>query len=159
LGVYHVYRSASGDLTNNLIVPQLFAHPSLKMDAEAGDARVAAKLVTLDTPVTVQGLTANEQFKIYTFTAPLPIIPHEELILLRAEAEILTNDLDGALTDINFVRTHSGQLAPLTAFASAADAKTALLYERRYSLMLEGHRWIDVRRLGNLQDLPADGGM
>jgi hypothetical protein len=32
-----------------------------------------------------------------------------------------------------------------------------LLYNRRYSLFLEGHRWIDYRRHGRLDALPRDG--
>ncbi|MDP4247858.1 MAG: RagB/SusD family nutrient uptake outer membrane protein, partial [Bacteroidota bacterium] len=31
-----------------------------------------------------------------------------------------------------------------------------LLYERRYSLYYEGHRWIDMRRYGLLGQLPID---
>ena len=39
------------------------------------------------------------------------------------------------------------------------DAGTAieqLLHERFYSLFAEGHRWVDVRRLGRLDELPND---
>ena len=33
---------------------------------------------------------------------------------------------------------------------------TELLYEREFSLLMEGHRWIDARRLGKLDSLPLD---
>ena len=33
---------------------------------------------------------------------------------------------------------------------------TALLYEREFSLLFEGHRWIDMRRFGRLDQLPLD---
>ena len=33
---------------------------------------------------------------------------------------------------------------------------TAILYEKRYSLMMEGDRWSDVRRYGRLNTLPLD---
>jgi hypothetical protein len=31
-----------------------------------------------------------------------------------------------------------------------------ILYERRYSLFAEGHRWIDLRRFGRLDELVID---
>jgi hypothetical protein len=31
-----------------------------------------------------------------------------------------------------------------------------LLYERRYSLYFEGHRWLDLRRYNRLDELPLD---
>ena len=33
---------------------------------------------------------------------------------------------------------------------------TEMLYERRYSLFCEGHRWVDLRRYGLLGTLPID---
>jgi hypothetical protein len=39
---------------------------------------------------------------------------------------------------------------------SAANALDQLLYEKRYSLFLEGHRWVDLRRYGRLGQLPID---
>ena len=32
----------------------------------------------------------------------------------------------------------------------------AILYERRYSLLWEGHRWFDVRRYNRINTLPLD---
>jgi hypothetical protein len=62
----------------------------------------------------------------------------------------------GALDDINFIRTTSGGLAPRAPFASADDFITELLLQRRYSLLWEGHRWMDVRRFGRITTLPLD---
>jgi hypothetical protein len=46
---------------------------------------------------------------------------------------------------------------PRTRLASlGADPIGALLYERRYSLLWEGHRWNDMRRYGRLDQLPLD---
>ena len=36
------------------------------------------------------------------------------------------------------------------------DLINEILYQRRYSLFGEGHRWIDMRRAGRLGDLPID---
>ncbi len=75
--------------------------------------------------------------------------------LLRAEARYFTNDVTGALTDINFIRTNSGGLAPRGPFLNQSDFVTELLKQRRYSLLFEGgHRWIDTRRFGLLSTLP-----
>jgi starch-binding outer membrane protein, SusD/RagB family len=51
---------------------------------------------------------------------------------------------------------NSGGLAPLAPFADANSALTALLYEKRYSLLWEGSRWVDLRRYGRLNTLPLD---
>ena len=40
-------------------------------------------------------------------------------------------------------------LAPMTADQRIDE----LLYNRRYSLLFEGHRWLDMRRYGRLDDL------
>ncbi len=88
-------------------------------------------------------------------TAPIPIIKNEELILLRAEANIGLGNLGAAETDINFVRTNSGGLAPVT--LTAGNALERLLYEKQFSLLWEGgHRWIDLRRYNTLDILPLD---
>src|SRR2546421_3800802 len=89
---------------------------------------------------------------------PIPIIKNEELVLLRAEAEWFTGAKALALADLNNVRQNSGLLPPSTLTIASTDAEfiTALLYERRYSLLWEqGTRWIDARRFGLLATIPA----
>jgi len=61
-----------------------------------------------------------------------------------------------ALTDLNYIRANAGLLPPITALASATEAVDALLYERRYSLLWEGHRWFDIRRYNRINALPLD---
>jgi hypothetical protein len=162
-GVYHSYSTNSGDIQNRLFDPTgraILAHPSLVTDAQlqpdgSPDARLTAKVAAI-TPRSVLGVPAGHVFTIYTSnTAPIPIIRNEELILLRAEARYFTGDQSGALSDINFIRTASGKLALRGPFTSDGDFTAELLYQRRYSLMFEGgHRWIDVRRFGQLAALP-----
>jgi hypothetical protein len=117
---------------------------------------VLTKVAHLPDVHTVQGISTDLVFTIYTSnTAPIPIIKNEELILLRAEARYFTNDAVGALSDINFIRTNSGGLAPRGPFTSQADFVAELVKQRRYSLLFEGgHRWIDARRFGLLSTLP-----
>ncbi len=167
-GAYHVYSSAAGDALNGLsnpVSPDQVAHASIVADAQTNgavvDLRVGAKTQTIPAKAPPGGASAGIPttvgFKMYpTNVTPLPIIRNEELILLRAEANIGLGNLGPALTDINYIRVNSGGLAPLGAFADANAALTALLYEKRYSLLWEGSRWVDVRKYGRLTTLPLD---
>jgi len=164
LGAYHSYSTGSGDTPNALYDPAgraILAHPSIETDAEhkpdgSLDARVLAKVAHLPEEHTVQGITSDLVFTIYNSpSAPVPIIRNEELILLRAEARYFSGDQVGALSDINFIRTTSGGLAPRGPFTSDADFVAELVKQRRYSLLFEGgHRWIDARRFNLLSTLP-----
>lgn len=167
LGVYHAHSSGSGDVENALYDPTgraILAHPSILADAQlkldaTRDARVLRKVTTFSPARTVQGVTTDVQFTVYNApAASIPIIRNEELILLRAEANIglgTPAGLAAAETDINDIRNRSGGLAPVV-LASNAAALTELLYNKRYSLLFEGgHRWIDLRRYNRLAtDLP-----
>lgn len=164
LGAYHTFGSGSGDVLNGLSDPSgraLNAHPSLTTDAQRRadnslDLRYQAK-VKPRTPVTVQGITTNVLFSVYnTPTDPVPIIRNEELILLRAEANLGLGNIPQALVDINFIRQTSGGLPPYAGAQTAAAVLNELLYNKRYSLLFEGHRWIDVRHYGLLNTLPKD---
>jgi hypothetical protein len=160
LGVYHVYSLAAGDQANPLFqdtATTVFrAHPSVRTDAEAGDLRVARK-TAIGSAKTYQGLTSNIVFTLYDSpTAPIPILRNEELILLRAQANIGVGNLVAATADINTIRVKSGGLAP-KAYATTAIALDELLKQKRYSLLWEsGSRWIDARLYGRLATLPID---
>ncbi len=169
VGAYWNYSSSAGDALNpisNPTAPDQVAHPSIVTDAQTNgsvtDLRVAAKTTTIPSKsapgaVAALSIPTTVGWKLYpTNTTSIPIIRNEELILLRAEANIGLGNLGAALTDINFVRVNSGGLAPLGAFADANAAITAVLYEKRYSLLWEGSRWVDVRRYGRLNTLPLD---
>jgi len=164
LGVYHVFGTSSGDSPNNLINPNIYAHPSLVTDAKtkAGggpDDRLTRKVGMASKPGSAQGHSSTYAFLLYTSpTSSVPIIRNEELILIRAEAEIGKGDLVNAGKDLNLIRARSGGLANVA--VTAATAVDELLYNRRYSLMFEGgHRWIDVRRFDRITDLPLDDPM
>jgi hypothetical protein len=93
-----------------------------------------------------------------TTSSPIAIIRNEELILLRAEARLATGDKAGAIADLNQVRVNSGGLPPstLTAASTTDQILDGILYEKRLSLLAEGHRWVDMRRYGRLNQLPLD---
>ncbi len=161
LGAYHNYSTGAGDLLNPVFENQaslsivLHGHPDIQTDAQPGDLRFDRKLLIRDITDSFDFLSSN--LGVVTATGnsdPLPIIRNEELILLRAEANILLGDLAAAEADINFIREHSGGLGPVS--LTDGNAIDLLLYERRYSLYHEGHRWVDMRRFGRLGELPLD---
>ena len=160
-GAYYSYSTASGDATNALINPNIYAHPSLATDAMMNgttkDLRFTRKITMTAMPGSAQGLTSNLKFTIYTSPdSPLAILRNEELILLRAEAKFFTGDVPGAVADLNIVRVLSGGLTAIAGTPDEATFITQLLYEREFSLLFEGHRWIDARRFGRLDMLPLD---
>ncbi|MFL5493378.1 MAG: RagB/SusD family nutrient uptake outer membrane protein, partial [Gemmatimonadales bacterium] len=173
LGVYMDFSAGPGDFANPLAIdPQNgenFGHPTLRTQAQLQpsgdpDLRFVTKLVTR--PSRSGGTTNTTPPQLITSdlgwirypspNSPIPLIKNEELILLHAEASIGLGDLLTANTDINLVRTTSGGLAPVPAFATPDAALTELLYNKRYSLMFEGgHSWIDYRRYGRTADLAS----
>ena len=167
LGVYMDYGTGAGDLANPLSIdPQQgenFAHPSLETGAQLQidgvtlDQRFVDKIVQRPGQSN-NGLVSDLGWIRYPSPGSLiPIIKKEELILLRAEANIGLSNLPAALPDINTVRVTSGNLAPLADLGTADAALTELLYNKLYSLMFEGaHRWIDARHYNRLDQLPID---
>jgi len=172
VGVYDTY-APSPDSPNGLTQAtntDLYAHMSIQTDAQLQasgqpDARYLAKIRT-GLP-SRQGPNAGGPtsaastlgFSMWpTTSSPIPVIRNEELILLRAEAKLGTGDKAGAIADLNIVRTGSGSLPASTLTGASADSAvlTAVLYEKRYSLLMEGHRWSDLRRYGRLNTLPLD---
>jgi len=173
VGVYDTY-APSPDSPNSLSSATnttLYAHPSYATDVQkkadgSPDDRYTAKIRTglppRQGPVSGDGPTSALStlgFSIWpTTSSPIPIIRNEELILIRAEAKLGTGDKAGAIADLNIVRQSSGGLpaSTLTAASSTDAIIDALLYEKRFSLMMEGNRWVDARRYNRLNTLPLD---
>ncbi|HEV8303521.1 MAG TPA: RagB/SusD family nutrient uptake outer membrane protein [Gemmatimonadales bacterium] len=162
-GVYNVFGTGAGDTPNALFQdPQRgenFAHPQLADSAEPGDLRFSTKVVSRPAGSS-RGLTSSLGWIRYgSPAAPIPIIRNEELILLRAEANNALGNATPSADDINYVRVKSGGLAAIATLAAATPAArlNQILHERRYSLLYEGgHRWIDMRRFGRVNQLPID---
>jgi starch-binding outer membrane protein, SusD/RagB family len=169
-GVYMDHSAGAGDRPNPLALdPQVgenFGHPSLETQAQlqtdgvSRDRRFLTKLVkrppsSFGTP---QVLTSDLGWIRYPSpNSPIPLIKNEELILLRAEANIgLGTNLPAVVADINLVRQTSGGLPPYAGLVDQPSLLTELLYNKRYSLLYEGgHSWIDFRRYGRTADLVA----
>jgi starch-binding outer membrane protein, SusD/RagB family len=165
LGAYHVYGTGSGDLTNASHDPTgraIRAHPSFQANAQRrADNSLDLRAQTKNTPagnvLTVQGISSDKLLTVYNAVdASIPIIRNEELILLRAEANIQLGNLNTAVADLNLIRQQSGGLPAYGGPVTQAALIDELLYNRRYSLYFEGHRWIDLRRYNRLSTLPRD---
>ncbi len=162
-GVYNLFSASAGDATNGLwgLRSDLYANMSITTDASVPqtDARLS-KITTAPSRNQAGSDASTRTFNIYTTNStPIPIIDNEELWLLKAEAQWFTGDKAGAMTTLNTVAQVAGGATGTRYATPAADAGfvDALLAERRLSLLLEGHRWIDVRRFGRLASLPLGG--
>lgn len=160
-GVSHSFSTNGGDVANTLYLPPngngdvRVAHPSFAANITPGDDRLN-KAALRTTSASQSGLTGDRDVVIFSsLNSPVSIIRNEELILIYAEAKIQTGAFPEAIVALDRIRG-AHNLAPYPG-ASTADALiTELLYNRRYSLFMEGHRWIDLRRYNLLGTLPAD---
>jgi len=159
-GVFSVFGTGSGDQLNPAFIPQKqtgevrVANPSYAQDILPNDDRISK--ATLRPVASLNNLSSDRDVWVYTSsTAPMPIIRNEELILIYAEANIQTNNFTEAVKAINVIREKHG-LADYSGAMTNPALINEMLYERRYSLFFEGHRWIDVRRYNLLNTLPLD---
>lgn len=151
-GIWYTYSTASGELTLPIAANTIYLNPAVGDSIAAGDLR-RSKITTI-ARVTRYGVSTTYQSPITApgnLTNPLPSLRNAELILLRAQAEIGLGQLDKATADLNVVRQKEGGLAPYATFTSTKAAVDALLYEKRYSLLLSGpQRLADLRAYGRL---------
>jgi hypothetical protein len=152
-GPYYQFVPGGSENTPNTISDsKVGLNPLVADSVQAGDTR-ASKIVArtptsgfgLATSITYVGAVASTANQ----SAPLGIIRDEELVLLRAQAEIEVGQLANAILDINNVRTNYGLAA--VAPVDKTSAINAVLYEKRYSLLVEGpQRLDDLREYGRL---------
>lgn len=96
------------------------------------------------------------------------LIRYADILLLLAECQVETNDLAGALVNVNLVRNRAKtgkavkeadgttnaanyQIELYTSFPDQAFARKAVRFERKLELGMEGHRYFDLQRWGNVQ--------
>lgn len=150
-GPWYEYNPASPENTPNPLlgasnlVTDNFVNSFMPGDIRAANIQPAGRAIQ-------SGFSASQRLKFTDPTnsalqsQPLPIMRNAELILLRAQAEIATNDLAGATRDINYVHTVEGGLAGYSTFTSSSAAITALLYELRYTFAYLGPQHIVALR-------------
>ncbi|MDN3491942.1 RagB/SusD family nutrient uptake outer membrane protein [Winogradskyella bathintestinalis] len=159
-GVYHVFSLSGADIPNplylalNQVSNVRVAHSSFVDDALPMDSRLN-KVVLRDNPAEASGLVGEYDVFIYESNVDrIPIMRNEELILLYAEANMSINPAEAEMA-INTIRNaanlddYSGALTP-------EALEDEILFQRRYSLFGEGHRWVDMRRFNRLSELPND---
>jgi len=87
----------------------------------------------------------------------LKIFRASEMLFIKAEALADANDLVGAATLIKQLRdARFGSDQTLPVYANQADAFGAILDERRIELVYEGHRYKDLKRLGQRANRSID---
>ena len=133
-------------------VPNFFdavATPSLIAAHETGDSRlglyVSATLAS--TPINfIQKYTGTTQI----YVDRIPVFRVSEMLLIQAEARAEQNNVGGAQSALNTLRSARG-----LGNTTAGDRGTlidAILQERRVEFAFEGHRFFDLKRRG--RDIP-----
>lgn len=113
------------------------------------------KAVFYDGSLGVDGVTPHySQWKYRELGADIPFLHADEMRLIEAEVAWRGGDLGQALTIMNSLRSAVG-LSPLPASADPEVVKQYLLNERLAELWMEGHRVVDLRRLGELRNVFA----
>jgi hypothetical protein len=81
-----------------------------------------------------------------------------EMNLILAECQVgkASPDLAAAATYVQAIRTRRNTGTLLPVYATAQDAWADILLERRKELCFEGHRYVDLKRLGTLANASID---
>ena len=121
------------DVTS-LIDPNYASNPNFQTD----DILVIAKYPGSD------GVPLMNDHKIFRAS---------EMLLIKAEAQADANELNGSVNSVaaslkQLRDARFGSDQPLPEFSSQADAFGAILDERRLEFLFEGHRYKDLKRLG-----------
>ena len=154
------------DIYNPLYVPRnaspdniMVVHPSVIEDTLAGDLRVDRKFFRRDNALNNANVPEEARYQDNRFAgtgSPFPMIRNEELILIYAEAKTQlagTTNFSDAVEAINHIR-NTWQLPDYSGNLNKQDLIDEILLQRRYSLWAEfGHRWIDMRRYGRLDEI------
>jgi hypothetical protein len=81
-----------------------------------------------------------------------------EMYLIRAEAAAQLNNLSGALTDVNTIRTRAGLGGSPANPTSQTAVLGAIMKERRTEMFTEwGNRWFDLNRTIKDTKYPSSG--
>lgn len=165
-GAQHSWSVNSGDLVNPANRPDLlWANTRFRNEAQARadgspDLRFQNKFKVVPAYQLLE-VSSDLQYTLYESpSAPFVWVKNEELILIRAEANLAMGNRAAAIEDINFVRVNSGGLEPLPDPYAGSDDELLdeLLYNKRFSLVFEwGHTWIDMNHYGKLLEIPVLG--
>jgi hypothetical protein len=100
------------------------------------------EVIVIDKYCGKNGSAGSNDLKVYRIS---------EMYFIKAECRVRANDLPGAALLIQTVRqnrSYTGGVVPLPVYGNATAAYADILLERRKELSFEGHRYIDLKRLG-----------
>jgi len=142
---YEVSRALFNTLSLSDVRRNVIVHPNSLVDPNylTNPNYVQSDVITLNK---YRGTTFN-------LLADIKIFRVSEMHLIKAEAQANAGNLNGAtnsvaatLQGIRNIRIAPNQ--PLPVYASATEAWADILLERRKELAFEGHRYLDIKRLG-----------
>lgn len=136
----------------------VYASDDLINSFEAGDARKDNWLGSVKPEADPKTYVYPAKYKIgmvagsTTFNEYTIVLRLAEQYLIRAEARNEQNNTSGAITDLNALRTRSGNPLPnLATTLAQTQLRPLILKERRVELFAEwGHRWFDLKRSGTI---------
>lgn len=157
------------DIFNPLYTPRntspdqiVVVHPSVIEDTLAGDLRIDRKFFRRNSPVNNPNVPEDAMYQDNRFDgvgSPIPMFRNEELILIYAEAKTQLGgvaNFSDAEEAINHIR-NTWQLPDYSGGLNEQELIDEILLQRRYSLWAEfGHRWIDMRRYGRLDQIAQE---
>lgn len=145
--LFNILDATTGDIRRRAYVdpsskvdPGYLTNPNYKLD----DVLCIDKY-----PGKPSGAPLNNDLKVFRLS---------EMYLIKAEARVAANDLVGAATQIKKIRDARNFIAPvaLPVYGNTQAAWKDILAERRVELAFEGHRYIDIKRLGTLAGEQVD---
>lgn len=149
--IWNTWEGRELNPSSSSAVPPYPLTPSLLNAFTPADARKSAWVASK----TLSGTTYfyPYKYKVYGNSAPITefyvVLRLAEQYLIRAEARANLNNTQGAMADLNVVRSRA-TLAGTTA-TDRAGLLSAIEAERRLELAFEwGHRWFDLKRTGRV---------
>jgi len=156
VGPYYQFNpSAPESFSNPMVDNHVFLTDNFVQSIQAGDKRASKIAKSASASSNVSGLQltfrnpVTDPSQQSNLTRQIPIVRNALFFLARAQAEAESGNLAAATADVNALHVGEGGLAPYGTFASLAAARTAILYEYRYSFIYEGpHHLIAARQYG-----------
>ncbi|WP_315053809.1 RagB/SusD family nutrient uptake outer membrane protein [Chryseobacterium indoltheticum] len=139
--------SSSGDIRR-----RAYVDPTSKVDANYltnPNYKLDDVLCIDKYPGKPSGAPLNNDLKVFRLS---------EMYLIKAEARVVANDLVGAATQVKKIRDARNYVGPvaLPVYGNNQAAWRDILLERRVELAFEGHRYLDIKRLGTLAGVQVD---
>jgi len=153
--LFNILNQNPNDVRRNVIVaPSSVIDPNY---ATSADYRNTDKLIIQKHGGTESGTVTAATTGTNGFNNDFKIMRISEMYLIKAEARAAAGDLIGvgqALKAILDARFPVAQTPPV--FTNVTAAWVGILKERRLELAYEGHRFIDMKRLGTLANVTID---